>query len=51
MLITSQGVKVPYIYSMPTTASFIGKGLLGYTFGPLKQEDLEMYYVEVEKGA
>lgn len=46
----SQGVKVPYIYSLPTTASFTGKGLLGYTFGPLKQKDLEVYYVEVEKG-
>lgn len=48
--ISSQGVKVPYIYSMPATASFTGRGLLGYTFGPLMQKDLEMYYVEVEKG-
>jgi len=39
-----------YIYSPPTSASFTGKGLLGYTFGPLNQKDLEIYYVEVEKG-
>jgi hypothetical protein len=39
-----------YIYSLPTSASFTGKGLLGYTFGPLKQKDLEIYYIEVEKG-
>jgi hypothetical protein len=39
-----------YIYSVPTSASFTGKGLVGYTFGPLKQKDLEVYYIEVEKG-
>ena len=41
---------MPYIYSLPTSASFTGKGLLGYTFGPLNQKDLEIYYIEVEKG-
>src|ERR1700733_9583414 len=41
---------MPYIYSLPTSASFTGKGLLGYTFGPLKLKDLEIYYIEVEKG-
>jgi SAM-dependent methyltransferase/mannose-6-phosphate isomerase-like protein (cupin superfamily) len=39
-----------YTYSRPDTVSFTGKGLLGYTFGPLKQDDMEIYYVEVEKG-
>jgi SAM-dependent methyltransferase/mannose-6-phosphate isomerase-like protein (cupin superfamily) len=39
-----------YVYSPPTSASFTGKGLLGYTFGPLNQKDVEIYYVEVEKG-
>jgi SAM-dependent methyltransferase/quercetin dioxygenase-like cupin family protein len=39
-----------YTYSVPTSASFTGRGLLGYTFGPLNQRDLEIYYVEVEKG-
>jgi mannose-6-phosphate isomerase-like protein (cupin superfamily)/SAM-dependent methyltransferase len=39
-----------YIYPLPTSTSFDGKGLFGYTFGPLKQRDLEIYYIEVEKG-
>jgi chemotaxis methyl-accepting protein methylase/mannose-6-phosphate isomerase-like protein (cupin superfamily) len=41
---------MPYVYSLPTSVSFTGKGLLGYTFGPLTQKDLDIYYVEVEKG-
>src|SRR5271166_2011160 len=41
---------MPYTYSLPTSVSFTGKGLLGYSFGPLKQKDLEIYYIEVEKG-
>ena len=41
---------MPYIHARPATASFSGKGLLGYTFGNLQQKDMEMYYVEVEKG-
>ena len=39
-----------YIYSLPTSVSFTGKGLLGYAFGPLKQKDLAISYVEVDKG-
>jgi len=39
-----------YVHSLPTSVSFTGKGLLGYTFGPLNQKDLDIYYVEVEKG-
>jgi SAM-dependent methyltransferase/mannose-6-phosphate isomerase-like protein (cupin superfamily) len=39
-----------YIYSLPTSVSFTGRGLSGYTFGPLNQKDLEIYYIEVEKG-
>src|ERR1700722_13372934 len=39
-----------YIYSRPTSVSFTGKGLLGYTFGPLNQKEVEFYYIEVEKG-
>jgi hypothetical protein len=42
--------RMEYVYSPPTSASFTGKGLLGYTFGPLNQKDVEIYYVEVEKG-
>src|SRR5580704_10616961 len=41
---------MPYIYSLPTSASFTGKGLLGHSFGPLKQKDLDVYHIEVEKG-
>jgi SAM-dependent methyltransferase/mannose-6-phosphate isomerase-like protein (cupin superfamily) len=39
-----------YTHSLPPLPSFDGKGLFGYTFGPLQQRDLEIYYVEVEKG-
>jgi len=39
-----------YTHSLPTSPSFDGKGLFGYTFGPLQQKDLEIYYIEVEKG-
>ena len=39
-----------YVYSLPTSPSFIGKGLLGYDFAPLNQKDLEIFYVESEKG-
>lgn len=41
---------MPYTYSLPTSVSFRGKGLFGYTLGPLKQKDLEIYYIESEKG-
>ena len=41
---------MPYVYSLPTSVSFTGKGLLGYTFGPLSQKDIDIYYIEVEKG-
>jgi chemotaxis methyl-accepting protein methylase/mannose-6-phosphate isomerase-like protein (cupin superfamily) len=39
-----------YIHPLPPLPSFDGKGLFGYTFGPLEQRDLEIYYIEVEKG-
>ena len=39
-----------YIHLLPSMPSFDGKGLFGYTFGPLQQRDLEIYYIEVEKG-
>src|SRR5271166_1418763 len=41
---------MPYTYSLPTSVSFTGKGLLGYSFGPLNQKDVEIYYIEVERG-
>ena len=39
-----------YTHSLPSQMSFDVKGLFGYTFGPLQQRDLEIYYIEVEKG-
>ena len=39
-----------YVYSLPTAAAFKGKGLAGCTFGPLKQTDLDVYYIEVDGG-
>jgi chemotaxis methyl-accepting protein methylase/mannose-6-phosphate isomerase-like protein (cupin superfamily) len=39
-----------YTHFMPAIPSFDDKGLVGYTFGPLQQKDLEVYYIEVEKG-
>jgi CheR methyltransferase, SAM binding domain len=38
-----------YIHSLPPIRSFDGKGLFGYTFGPL-QRDVDVYYVEVTGG-
>ena len=39
-----------YLYALPSSISFRGKGLFGYTFGPLTQKDLEILYIDVEKG-
>jgi SAM-dependent methyltransferase len=39
-----------YVHSLPTYTSFDGKGLFGYTLGPLRQRNLEVYYIEVDKG-
>jgi mannose-6-phosphate isomerase-like protein (cupin superfamily)/SAM-dependent methyltransferase len=39
-----------YTYSIPKLPSFEGKGLFGYTFGPLQQKDLEIYYIDVDGG-
>jgi chemotaxis methyl-accepting protein methylase/mannose-6-phosphate isomerase-like protein (cupin superfamily) len=39
-----------YVYSLPEVPAFKGRGLLGYTFGPLRQKNLDVYYVEVEGG-
>jgi hypothetical protein len=38
-----------YLHSLPATPAFKGRGLLGYTFGPLSQ-NLDVYYVEAEGG-
>lgn len=41
---------MPYTYTLPSSTSFTGKGLSGYSFGPLNQKDVEIYYIEVEMG-
>jgi len=38
------------VHSLPATPAFKGRGLLGYNFAPLAQRDLDLYYVEVERG-
>jgi len=40
---------MPYIYAIPSVPTFIGKGMLGYTFGPLRQ-NIDFYYIEVKSG-
>jgi chemotaxis methyl-accepting protein methylase len=39
-----------YLYTLPASVSFRGKGLFGYSFGPMKQKDLEVLYIESETG-
>src|SRR5207245_9076767 len=39
-----------YTHLLPLLRSCYGKGLFGYTFGPLQQKDIEIYYIEAEKG-
>jgi len=39
-----------YIHALPNSASFTGKGFMGYTFGQLRYKDIEILYVESEKG-
>jgi SAM-dependent methyltransferase len=41
---------MPYVYSLPPSTAFDGRGLFGYSFGPLKQKNIDIYYIEVEKG-
>lgn len=41
---------MPYTYLLPKSTSFTGTGLEGYAFGPLRQRDIDVYYIESEKG-
>lgn len=41
---------MPYVYKLPESLSFQGEGFYGYSFGHIKQKDLEILYVESEKG-
>src|SRR6516162_1288978 len=39
-----------HVHSLPALTSFTDKGLVGYDFAPLNQKDVEIIYVEAEKG-
>ncbi len=39
-----------YTHSLPPAPSFDGKGLFGYSFGPLQKKDVDVYYVVVDGG-
>jgi len=41
---------MPYTFTIAKPTSFTGTGLEGYTFGPLRQKDLDIYYIVSEKG-
>jgi|GEM_PF-309988 len=41
---------MPYLYKLPASVSFRGKGLFGYSFGQLRHKDLEVLYIESETG-
>jgi mannose-6-phosphate isomerase-like protein (cupin superfamily)/SAM-dependent methyltransferase len=39
-----------YVYSPPASPSFTDKGLVGYDFGPLRQKNVEIIYIDAERG-
>ena len=39
-----------HMHKLPASASFTGKGFMGYAFGPLHNKDVEILYIESEKG-
>jgi mannose-6-phosphate isomerase-like protein (cupin superfamily) len=41
---------MPYVLTIPPSPSFALKGLKGYQFEPLKNQELDIYFVDVEKG-
>ncbi len=41
---------MPYLYTQPTLPSFTCTGLTGYTFGPLNDPNVEIYYIDVSQG-
>jgi len=41
---------MPYVYTIPSSPSFALKGLKGYQFEPLRNPELDIYFVHVEKG-
>jgi chemotaxis methyl-accepting protein methylase/mannose-6-phosphate isomerase-like protein (cupin superfamily) len=50
-MLTRQGPKsMNYVHSLPAEMAFDTKGLFGYSFGPMRQKELEIYYIVVETG-
>lgn len=41
---------MPYTFTLPESTAFTGTGLEGYAFGPLSQNDIDVYYIESIKG-
>ncbi|HVO63566.1 MAG TPA: CheR family methyltransferase [Terriglobales bacterium] len=41
---------MPYTHARPATPSFTGLGMEGYSFEPLRERDLDIYYIESVKG-
>lgn len=41
---------MPYLYKLPASVSFRGKGLFGYSFGQLRHKDLEVLHITSETG-
>lgn len=41
---------MPYVYTIPSSPSFTLKGLKGYQFEPLGNQELDIYFIDVEKG-
>jgi mannose-6-phosphate isomerase-like protein (cupin superfamily) len=41
---------MPYVLTIPCSPSFSLKGLKGYQFGPLKNQEIDIYFVDVKKG-
>ncbi len=39
-----------YVHSLPASPSFVDKGLVGYDFGPLNHKDVEIIYIDAERG-
>jgi mannose-6-phosphate isomerase-like protein (cupin superfamily) len=39
-----------YVHTIPSSPSFVLKGLKGYQFEPLNNQELDIYFIDVEKG-
>ena len=41
---------MPYVLRLPVAPSYEGKGLRGFQFGPLRNEDIDIHFVDVQTG-